>query len=274
MVNHYNCIYVYIAPNGKKYVGKAKNFLIRHKQHIYESENEHRKSYNYPFHCAIRKYGIDNFTIKILAENISDKKIGEYEKFFIKRYKTISPNGYNIAEGGEGGNNMKGKTKEEIDQWKNNLSESVKKTWTDDKRNDISNKYKGEGNPNYGNHYSEETKKKISDKRKGKCCGENHPNYGKHHSEEIKEKMRKPKSEEAKKKISETRKGKYKGKNHPGAKKVMQFDLNMNLIKIYDCTKDVSDEFNWNNRTFRNHLDGRRSHEYKGFIWYYADEIE
>ena len=37
----------------------------------------------------------------------------------------------------------------------------------------------GENNPMYGKHHTEESKKKISENRKGKYCGENHPNYGK-----------------------------------------------------------------------------------------------
>ena len=58
---------------------------------------------------------------------------------------------------------------------------------------------------NRGRHYSEETRKKISDAHKGKKLsaehkqklrdangGRNNPNYGKHHSEETKKKLSKP----------------------------------------------------------------------------------
>ena len=35
MENHYNCIYMYTnLINGKKYVGKAKDFDVRHNQHL------------------------------------------------------------------------------------------------------------------------------------------------------------------------------------------------------------------------------------------------
>ena len=44
---------------------------------------------------------------------------------------------------------------------------------------------KGENNPNYGKHFSEETKKKIGEAKKG----EKHPMYGKHFSEEHKKKL-------------------------------------------------------------------------------------
>lgn len=71
--------------------------------------------------------------------------------------------------------------------------------------------FKGENNPNYGKHHSEETKEKIRQGNIGKThseetkekmsqnrSGEKHWNYGLNHSEETKEKMRKPKSEEGK----------------------------------------------------------------------------
>ena len=79
---------------------------------------------------------------------------------------------------------------------------------------------KGEKNPMYGKHLSEETKKKISEARKERYIGEKHPMYGKHHSDESKKKMSeadkgrtawdkgKKLSEEHKKKLSEAMKGK------------------------------------------------------------------
>lgn len=62
-----------------------------------------------------------------------------------------------------------------------------------------------------GYHHSEETKKKISDAMKG----ENNPFYGKHHTEETKEKLKgennpmygKQHTDESRKKMSEARKG-------------------------------------------------------------------
>lgn len=48
---------------------------------------------------------------------------------------------------------------------------------------------------NKGVTSSEETRKKISISRKGKCVGESHPRYGKHHSKESLEKMSKASKE-------------------------------------------------------------------------------
>ena len=55
----------------------------------------------------------------------------------------------------------------------------------------MSKKFLGEGNPFYGHHHSEETKKKISESRKGKRAGKDHPMYGKKHTKEELEKMSK-----------------------------------------------------------------------------------
>lgn len=91
--------------------------------------------------------------------------------------------------------------------------------------------------------------------------GENNPIYGVN------------KTEEHKIKISELAKERYKNKeNHPMSKKVAQYDLDGNLIKIWNCAKEISDVYNWNYTTFITHVNGRYSHKYKSFIWkYYKD---
>ena len=54
-----------------------------------------------------------------------------------------------------------------------------------------------------GKPLTEEHKKNISKKLKGKFIGENHPLFGKHHSKKMKKKM------------SKIMKGRFDGKNHP-----------------------------------------------------------
>ena len=60
------------------------------------------------------------------------------------------------------------------------------KHFSEEHKKKISNALKGEKHYLYGKHHSEETKKKISDALKG----EKNPFYGKHHSEESLEKIR------------------------------------------------------------------------------------
>ena len=85
--NHYNCIYMYINKiNNKKYVGQTKDFFDRHRRHIQSSFNKNAKrDYNTPFHRAIRKYGIENFDIKILAENIQTQEKLMNMKYFLSK---------------------------------------------------------------------------------------------------------------------------------------------------------------------------------------------
>lgn len=77
---------------------------------------------------------------------------------------------------------------------------------TEQHRKRISECNSGENHPLYGKGHTEESKKKISDSRKGKYSGENHPWFGRKHSEETKKKM------------SDSRKGKYSCENHPNWK--------------------------------------------------------
>lgn len=84
-----------------------------------------------------------------------------------------------------------------------------------------SKKMRGKGNPNFGKHHSVETKRKMSEARKGKYEKANHPLFGKHHSVETRKKISeagkktnhsywlgKHRSDETKQKISKAQKGK------------------------------------------------------------------
>ena len=132
MENHFNCIYCYTNKvNGKKYVGQAVDFNRRFYTHLNSSYNENRRTYNVPFHCAIRKYGIENFEIEILEENLKEEELGYYEQYYIYELNTLCKNGkgYNIALGGNGGNLLAGKTEEEKEEWKEKLRKASKKMW-------------------------------------------------------------------------------------------------------------------------------------------------
>lgn len=66
-----------------------------------------------------------------------------------------------------------------------------------------------------------------------------------------------------------------KGKNNPRAKKVAQYDLNGNLIKIWDYIKEVAIDLDisyWGLKETLNN--GRKNNIYKGFIWKYYKEGE
>ena len=269
MENHYNCIYMYTNKiNGKRYVGKAKDFLIRKRQHINSSYNKNAKDYNYIIHKAIRKYGIESFEIIILRENIPLCLLSFYEDYYADKYNVYTKNGdgYNTAKCGGGGDMRYGKTEEEIKQWRQKISDNHDNV--SGENNPMYGKT-GENSPLYGKPRSELTKQKISEALKGKEFSEEHK------QNLSKAKMGKPHTEETKQKMSETRKEKQlaKGKNNPQAKRVVQYDLGGNLIRIWDYAKQVTEELGIDNSNIIKCCRGKQKSA-GGFVWKYADEIE
>lgn len=92
--------------NGHCYIGQTNNLQKRYNGHKSEAFNEKASGYWLPFHCAIRKYGIENFNYEILeeiADGESQKFIDEREKYFIAYYHSLKDeDGYNVTIGGEG----------------------------------------------------------------------------------------------------------------------------------------------------------------------------
>lgn len=97
-------IYVYKNKmNGKMYVGQTCRTL---------EERAGKNGYGYNccpiFSKAIKKYGWDNFESKILYDNLSHQDANRLEKLFIQLLKTQNDlYGYNLNDGGNGGNNYK-----------------------------------------------------------------------------------------------------------------------------------------------------------------------
>lgn len=98
--------YIYLFTNrinGKYYVGQTNNLKRRYNSHKSDSYNKKSNGYWLPFHCAIRNYGLENFTFQVIEE-ISDGESQEYvnnrEKYFIQYYKSlVDQNGYNLRLG-------------------------------------------------------------------------------------------------------------------------------------------------------------------------------
>ena len=267
--NYYNCIYMYINKiNNHKYIGQAKNFYKRHREHIRKSSNK------YPIDKAFNKYGKENFEIVILKENLQTQcLLNFWESYYIDKYNCLSNENYNIASGGSNGNNFSGKTEEEMIEIRNKMSKShIGKH--DGELNPMYGKY-GEENPMYGKHHSEETKQKIGNANKGK------EGYWKTH--EI--------TQEVRDKISKTRKekGVAKGENNPNygkGKKVAQYDLNGNLIKIWINAKQAGEELHINYANIRScckYYNNQEEYIQKfkrtakscgGFIWKYFEEVK
>ena len=104
--------YVYVITNnvnGKKYVGQTRTTLKeRFMSHHYSARsNELTGKRSTPIYNAMVKYGVQNFTIeelyKVCAIDHETRQflLNEVEKLYIKRLNTLTPNGYNVLEGGQ-----------------------------------------------------------------------------------------------------------------------------------------------------------------------------
>jgi group I intron endonuclease len=84
--------------NGKRYVGQTIQTL-RNRWHGHKQASLPGKS-TVPLYNAIRKYGLENFEIKVLSRSHSMEELNHREAYCIKLLGTLSPNGYNLATGG------------------------------------------------------------------------------------------------------------------------------------------------------------------------------
>ncbi len=80
--------------NHKIYIGQT----VHPNKRWWEHQQRAKTHYdNYPIHLAIDKYGAENFSFEILEWT---KDYDDEEARLIKEYNSISPNGYNLIEGG------------------------------------------------------------------------------------------------------------------------------------------------------------------------------
>ena len=232
-----NIIYCYTnLINNKKYIGQTITQLkTRHYNHVRASENKSTTyDNNVPFHNAIRKYGIENFKLEIIHIGQNLEELNYFESYYIKYYNTlnINNNGYNISSGGSKGNIWEGKSEEEFEYFKKNISEKLK------------GKFEKEKNPFYGKHHTEETKKLMSEKHKGKKLSDEH-----------------------RKRMSESQKGK-------GTKKIAQYDKDMNLIKIWNSGTEIVEELNLKSHGNIISCCKNKLKSAYGFVWRYYEEVE
>lgn len=130
--------YIYKIVNkqtNKTYIGQTVQDLNeRWKQHKKTNSNCRYLKF------AIKKYGIENFDFKLICICF-DNDLDKYECYYMKKYNTIVPDGYNLKEGGNSGRHN--------EETKKKISESIKNTLKNNNTKLI---------------ISEETRKKISEK--------------------------------------------------------------------------------------------------------------
>lgn len=120
------------------------------------------------------------FTKEILSKHDSMEDMIASENVWIEKFDSRNPKiGYNLAEGGHGGKTMEGKS-----------HYNYGGTLSNEHKEKISISLRGEKNPMYNKHHSEDAILLMKEKKKNKYCGENNPMYNKHHKEESKKLMR------------------------------------------------------------------------------------
>lgn len=87
--------------NEKVYIEQAKDTAKRWLSHVYNAKYENKSNKDVQLiHKAMMKYGIDKFHYEILEYQVSN--YDEREIYWINKYNSIAPNGYNVAYGGDG----------------------------------------------------------------------------------------------------------------------------------------------------------------------------
>ena len=280
--------YIYLitdTTNNMKYVG----------QHHYNKEGELDPNYHGSGIIISRIYKERPETLKeeYIKTCYSDSEMNNDEKYFIKLYKTLYPNGYNLSEGGDGvlpseetrrkmSKSHKGKIPPNkgipmSEEQKKKLSESLKgrNVWnkgipmSEEQKKKLSESHKGQIPPNKGKHHTEESKKKMSESLKGLFSGEKHPMFGKHHTEESKKKI--SEKQKGKKLSEETRRKMSKARiNGKQSKKILQFTLDGEFLKewlsIAECSRN-----GYSGANICYCCQGKRKSAY-GFKWMYADD--
>lgn len=159
--------YIYSIENlitGKVYVGQ-------HQAHVKPSLERYFGGGEY-IKKSIEKYGKSNFKKTIIKENINCKSAANiFERLYIKKYNSLTPNGYNLTPGGDGG----GKKTSEETKDKMRISHTGK-------RLSLDHKIKIGLGVNLAHKQNPDIRKRQSDSNKG----EKNAFFGKQHTEEFK----------------------------------------------------------------------------------------
>jgi group I intron endonuclease len=90
--------------NSKIYVGKtSKSLEERFSGHLKCAKDK----VNRYLYDSMNHHGYESFEILEIEECKSDEELNEHEKFWIKQLNSLYPNGYNMTDGGDGGNTVK-----------------------------------------------------------------------------------------------------------------------------------------------------------------------
>lgn len=251
--------------NGKFYIGKTKNLQQRWWDHT-----SCVGRIRHPLYDSMLHHGIDSFVMEVVDQ--TDGDIDALERYWIGKTKAIEL-GYNITDGGTGGDVFSGKSDEQKEITRRKLREASIKNWqtdeyrtavvvglkevwaskTDEELERFSLEIKDRWNtPEYrqkmsGHKLTEEHKRKVS--------------YG------VRQALSSP---EMREKWSECKRGK---KNGRWLGYLVATDLDGNRM-VYESAKEASVQMGCTAQNLRNHATNGTSFvrgPYKGWIFEFSD---
>jgi group I intron endonuclease len=185
--------------NGKVYVGiTIRSVEARVRGHLRERKNPSL------IQKALKKYGIQSFTVSVIDTADTRKVLCEKEIYWIKKLNCRPPHGYNLTAGGDGMLDPSASTRAKLSKIHKGRkrpdmvliltgkpSRNKGKRASEATRKLISKLVSGKNNPNYGNRLSAAAKKRISvantgrirtkaqkQKMSERAKGKNNPRYG------------------------------------------------------------------------------------------------
>ena len=229
------------SPSRKSYIGQTY-------RPIQERLREHQKDRSncVAIYNAIKKHGWEN--IEKIWYEVPDEELNKHEELMIEVLGTLSPDGYNLKEGGSNGKHS--------EETKRKIGESqLGRIQSEESKQKMSEAHLGKNlseetkqkmrEAQLGKMHSEETKQNISESKKG----EKHPMYGKTHTEESKQKMSEAKQ----------------GDKHHNSKQVHRYDLDGIFIDSFGSCGEAARYLKKTKPTICACANGNRSsaHKYK-----------
>ncbi len=152
-----NAFYVYVVtdPSGKQYVGMTKNYKGRWSSHLLNASRTKTSRATIGLYSMIQKYGKEKISFRVVAVFQTREEGFRVEQELIRKWGTLSPNGYNLQSGG-----VHFESSEP-------LIKHLKSTWTNERKKKASETFTGERNPQFGKKATPELRKQLSESHKG-----------------------------------------------------------------------------------------------------------
>lgn len=224
-------IYKLTSPSGKSYIGRTYNLNKR------LGEHRRKSSPCIALRNAIFKYGFENFSLEILKENLDLQAANELEVKLISLHNSLHPNGYNIQIGGTFHNQ------------------------TPELRKIISETSTGRPSVNKGIKLSDETKKKMSDAKKGKppnnkgkICKNRGVKFSEERKNQLSSAMKEKMTDEKRKNNSIAQSGKLLSPDHKAKISSTMSGIKRPIVICPHCGKEGA-----HNNMVRYHFDNCKS---------------